>query len=384
MDTVLFLHDKPNIQKFYLDLDGLFDESRVNRWISTIMKHKVEEFSLSMMGLRSTSSIFPLSFFTCDSLTQLHLEIRTTLGQFIIPNAVSFPKLKILRLASIDFVDETSARKFFSNCPILEELSLCYCSLYQEFCIVNPTLKHLSITSCFFTQSTVKIYAPNLLTIDFSCDLPGDFVLSSFPSLVEADVHFDIYDAYEYNVFVKLFKKLSSAKLLKLCATSFQVPSEADTFLADFPAFNNLTHLEISSQFCYTGFGRESISTLRRFFRFLQLSPNLESIVFTESIHNPREEYDGCWSLDPICSLPHLKSIKFKYFDGEPVELDAIKLFLKCAGFLETVTIVASLGLSKDHQLNATKMLLMFPKPANCVVKFLTISEDILQCSICQ
>ncbi|KAI3836611.1 hypothetical protein MKW92_028686, partial [Papaver armeniacum] len=73
MDTVLYLHEKPNIQKVYLDLDERFDESRVNRWISTIIKRKVEEFCLDMI-YSSTSSIFPLSFFTCDSLTLLDLS----------------------------------------------------------------------------------------------------------------------------------------------------------------------------------------------------------------------------------------------------------------------------------------------------------------------
>ncbi|KAI3968426.1 hypothetical protein MKW92_012690, partial [Papaver armeniacum] len=96
------------------------------------------------------------------------------------------------------------------------------------------------------------------------------------------------------------------------------------------------------------------------------------------SVYNPDDEDDGCWSFDPKCSLPRLKSIKFKYFDGRLVELDALKLFLQCAVFLETAIIVASPGLSKDHQrqLYVTKLLLKFPKPANCVVDFLTSFED--------
>ncbi|KAI3830709.1 hypothetical protein MKX03_009910 [Papaver bracteatum] len=92
----------------------------------------------------------------------------------------------------------------------------------------------------------------------------------------------------------------------------------------------------------------------------------------------PDEVDDGCWSVDPICSPPFLKSIKFKQVDGKPEEQNAIKFLLKYAGFLESVTIVASQGLSEDHkkQLTVTKLLLMFPRPANCVVNFLTSSED--------
>ncbi|KAI3836745.1 hypothetical protein MKX03_019915 [Papaver bracteatum] len=88
------------------------------------------------------------------------------------------------------------------------------------------------------------------------------------------------------------------------------------------------------------------------------------------------EEIDDCWSLDPKCSPPHIKSIKFMYFHGGPMELNVIKFFLKYARFLETVTIVDSPLLYKDRkkQLDVMKLLLMFPKPANCVVKFLTSS----------
>ncbi|KAI3954530.1 hypothetical protein MKW92_033544, partial [Papaver armeniacum] len=85
-------------------------------------------------------------------------------------------------------------------------------------------------------------------------------------------------------------------------------------------------------------------------------------------IYIPDEGDDGCWSLGPKCSPPHLKSIKFKNFYGEQREVNAVKIFLKHAIFLETVTIVASPVLSKDQkkQLSVTKMLLKFPKPANC------------------
>ncbi|KAI3902764.1 hypothetical protein MKW92_008216, partial [Papaver armeniacum] len=96
------------------------------------------------------------------------------------------------------------------------------------------------------------------------------------------------------------------------------------------------------------------------------------------SIHHTDEFDDGHWLVDLKCSLPHLKSIAFKEFHGRLIELNAIKFFLKYASFLQTVTIVASQGLSKDLQLLVTRMLLvlMLPKPANCVVKYLMSYED--------
>ncbi|KAI3965265.1 hypothetical protein MKW92_043693, partial [Papaver armeniacum] len=58
------------------------------------------------------------------------------------------------------------------------------------------------------------------------------------------------------------------------------VLSQVDIHFSDLPAYNNLIHLEISSQLDCVGVGSDSLSTLRIFFRFLQLSPNLETIVF--------------------------------------------------------------------------------------------------------
>ncbi|RZC81918.1 hypothetical protein C5167_044491 [Papaver somniferum] len=325
VDTVLFLHQRRDIQKFYLDLDELFDESRVNKWISTIMNSKVEEFGLSIKLLSFYSEFRPSifcsdSFSICHSLTLLDLNFHriTDANKFNIANTVSFPKLKILRLKLLIFVNETLTR-FISNCPILEELSLTQCRISEGLCIVKPALKHLSVTDCGLSKSTVKISAPNLLTISFKECPPADFVLDSFPSLVEADVGFYMHkgDKYQNRVFVKLFEKLSSAKLLKIYANSFK------------------------------------------------------------STEIPSVQNDD-WSLDPNCSPPHLKSIKFKKFDGEQKELNAVRFFLKYFGFLETVTIVASESLSKDHkkQLTLAKLLLKIPRPANCVVNFLSISED--------
>ncbi|XP_026423297.1 uncharacterized protein LOC113319241 isoform X2 [Papaver somniferum] len=130
-----------------------------------------------------------------------------------------------------------------------------------------------------------------------------------------------------------------------------------------------------SSIFDCPSFGSESVSIMRRFFRFLQLSPNLESIVFAWGIHFLDIEDDDCWSLDLKCSLPHLKSIKFKHFEGKPMEVNTIKVFLKYPGFSGTVTIVACPSLSKTRQINLKKLVRRLPKLSNCVVKFLMSFE---------
>ncbi|KAI3874555.1 hypothetical protein MKW92_042846, partial [Papaver armeniacum] len=57
------------------------------------------------------------------------------------------------------------------------------------------------------------------------------------------------------------------------------VLSKAD-ILTDLPAFNNLIHLEVCSYFHTMSSNPDYVSTVITFLRFLELSPNLESIVF--------------------------------------------------------------------------------------------------------
>ncbi|KAI3845096.1 hypothetical protein MKX03_032443 [Papaver bracteatum] len=187
VDIVLFVHEKPKIQKLFLSVCESIDEIRVNRWFKTVLKRKVEELVLSVAS--EETFIFPLSFFTCDSLVVLDLEYN---GNLSLPNTIYFPRIKILRFTCIEFVNEDLTGGLFSNCPILEELSLSECG-FNDFiflCITSPSLKHLSILSCWLSDQILKVFTPNLMTIKYAAEIPADFVLDSFQSLVEADIEF--------------------------------------------------------------------------------------------------------------------------------------------------------------------------------------------------
>ncbi|KAI3948581.1 hypothetical protein MKW92_022124, partial [Papaver armeniacum] len=185
-------------------------------------------------------------------------------------------------------VSGRNIKKLLSNSPILEELSLKHCPDLEPsvFCIASISLKKLRIHGWLnFRISILKISAPNLSTISYRPRVLANLVIDSFPSLIEADI--DMSQVLENIgrdfgdrafVLIKLFGKLSNIKLLKMSFACFLVATEADILLL--PAFNNLIHLEVSSQFYLPGYGSDSISTMRRFFKFLQLLPNPESIVF--------------------------------------------------------------------------------------------------------
>ncbi|KAI3832419.1 hypothetical protein MKX03_020653 [Papaver bracteatum] len=198
----------------------------------------------------------------------------------------------VLRLSNINFVDGISTNKLLPNCPILEELSLIFCGGFksEDLSIANFALKKLDIQSCYFRESTVKIFGPNMTTISYGGELPADFSFDSLLSLVEADI--DIYNHREISaktfVLIKLFEALSNVKILKMSGPSFLVLSQVDILFSDLPVFNNLIHVEVSSQFDYGGVQIfPALSTSRILFRFLQLSPNLETIAFAKARHSP-------------------------------------------------------------------------------------------------
>ncbi|KAI3964078.1 hypothetical protein MKW92_035876 [Papaver armeniacum] len=279
------------------------------------MKRKVEELVLSIASAKPF--IFPLSFFTCDSLVVLDLKYN---GILKLPNTISFPRIKILRLTFIEFVNENLTGELFSNCPILEELSLYDCDFQniKVLCIASPTLKHLSIIDCCLLYQTLKLFTPNLLTIKYAAEVPEDFVLGSFLSLVEADIQIsnDRDPARMYAPLIKLYQKLSNVNLLKTSGFSFQGVR----------------------------------------------SGNLQS-------------YDWAVNSLPQYSLPNLKVVVIRDFIGCKVELDVVKFFLANAEVLQTMTIMISKYLSKDYkkQTQIASELLKFPRrSASCALEFMT------------
>ncbi|KAI3919387.1 hypothetical protein MKW92_053423 [Papaver armeniacum] len=340
------------------------------------MKRKVEELVLSIASVKPF--IFPLSFFTCDSLVVLDLKYN---GILKLPNTISFPRIKILRLTFIEFVNENLTGELFSNCPILEELSLYDCDFQniKVLCIASPTLKHLSIMDCCLLYQTLKLFAPNLLTIKYAAEVPEDFVLGSFLSLVEADIQMsnDRDPARMYAPLIKLYQKLSNVTLLKTSDFSFQGLSTANILLANLPTFCNLARLEVSLAFLGSWDAHTSFaSCMKIFLWFLQLSPNLESIDFTEGVRSVNLQSDD-WAVNslPQYSLPNLKVVVIRDFIGCKVELDVVKFFLANAEVLQTITIMISKYLSKDYK-NQTQIayeLLKFPRrSASCALEFMT------------
>ncbi|KAI8558544.1 hypothetical protein RHMOL_Rhmol04G0103100 [Rhododendron molle] len=110
VDRVLLLHNSPNLTKFLLH-SGCGDENpyRLNSWISTAIKRHVQELVLSI----TSETIFelPRHLFTSIDLVVLKLSYGFSWSAL----TVSLPRLKVLRLWFLDFLDDA---------PSLETLEL--------------------------------------------------------------------------------------------------------------------------------------------------------------------------------------------------------------------------------------------------------------------
>ncbi|OVA07777.1 F-box domain [Macleaya cordata] len=341
VDRMLSLPDIAiNIHKFYLNCDkrDFFDASQVTTWISTVVTRKVEELILFIDFQHS--SLLPPCFFTCESLTMLELDMYVMLD---LPNSISFPRLKILRLKLIAFMDDNLTQQFFSSCPMLEELVMTWCT-WIDMNVVSisaPALKYLLINNPnghrfdSISKCVLKIYAPNLLSLNYNDRVAKDYVLHSFSSLVDAEINFKLESPVEEPEEIgygtsKLFGGLSNVKLLKMSGETFKALSFADNLLTNQPTFCNLIHLEVTSKFPCT--------IDRTLLDFLRFSPNLESLVFAQGFDQCLSNNDDSWKLNlvPQCLLLHLKQVEIREFCGHPGELNMVKLLLKNARVLKS------------------------------------------------
>ncbi|XP_026389461.1 putative FBD-associated F-box protein At5g56700 [Papaver somniferum] len=277
--------------------------------------------------------MIPDSLFTCESLTTLDFQFTEQDG-LDLPESISLPRLKILRLTNIVYDDEKLAGKLFSSCPVLEELCLTDCS-WQNFYFIRvsaPRLKSFTLTGCLRSNMEdvkVKIDAPNLSSFTFCDWLPEDFVVDSFPLLHDADLYYNYGDIESrFRPISKFVTKLCNVKVLKISGAYFKVK--------------------------FSGKVDESTLTFDKV---------------------------------PSC-MECLKSIEFQKFNGYPKELEMVKFVLKHARVLQTVTMETSYTVGsymdprkKEKNLKAvevealnwkiTTQLGMSPwASAGCVLKF--------------
>ncbi|KAI3877777.1 hypothetical protein MKX03_019217 [Papaver bracteatum] len=376
VDSVLNHRKMLTIQKFCLTCDNAyFDDIRVKEWISAALKCKVEEMHLSVTW---PYAMFPIGLFTSESLIKLHIYFLWNEQEYCtldLQQPIYFPRLKILQLSSVIFEDEILVAQLFSNCPLLEDLCLIDC-IWEDVYHINisaPSLKSFTLDNreliSKIEYAELKIDAPNLMSIKYYDWLPWDFIVDKFPSLVDVDLRFEntLKGISDFDSVFKFAMKLSNVLRLRLSSHigSMEILGLFNVLSTSVPrvsAFESMIHLE-------TGYSHADTVL-----KFLQFTPNLESLAIVPGLFNKVNEDAFTSNLVPSCLLLHLKTIEVREFEGQPEELKLVKYIWTNARILQVLIIQS--GTSKtivalEKKTQIMEMLLMNPRAStSCKVKF--------------
>ncbi|KAK9706669.1 hypothetical protein RND81_07G143500 [Saponaria officinalis] len=280
VEKVLELHRISPICKFSLVCQDTYDASDLNRWFSNALQKGVQELHYELSDQCDCAPDYD-GFFTCESLTSLKMIGRWHYG-IEIPLSARLPKLKVLRLDRILFLDFNSVERLFSSCPLLEELTLktCECDFDGHFIHRTRMLKVLTIEQCRFLMGTVEIDAPNLAYLTYTSNVGVNIVPSwkYSSSFVSAELRFfcSTYDDFDTNKnsvkYDREHLKAAAYKATKLYfdmdSVQFILKLDEDDQMPDFP---NLSTLHIGN--CpYVVW--EYVTSL------IDKSPQLETVIF--------------------------------------------------------------------------------------------------------
>ncbi|KAF9587312.1 hypothetical protein IFM89_001036 [Coptis chinensis] len=307
VERVLLLNDAPFIHKFCLSSKTVLDKSRINAWISNVLKRKVQVLILNLcVGLEPL--VFPHTLFNWESLTIIKLCADSVLK---VPASISFSRLKVLHLDDIEVFCDQAIQHVSLSCPILEEVVFLNCR-WLKMKVINisaPVLKRLVIVDILerkdsFHDCEIKVYAESLVSLELDCNMAYELSLYNLFSLFNASI--DICSTRKIGQRVdKLLKAICDVKDLRLSDDSIE----------------GLGVCELEED------GMTDQATPRDF-------------------------------------LSNLKSVEVWEFSGSRNELCFLEFLLKNARALETMTIISSSELlsDPDKQLEVTKQLQMVPK----------------------
>ncbi|XP_026436426.1 putative F-box/FBD/LRR-repeat protein At1g78760 isoform X1 [Papaver somniferum] len=329
---------------------------------------------------------------------------------------ISFPKLKSLETEGVEFSNEYWNEKLFSNCPVLEDFRIEHCTWFgmPNFCISTPALKHLKIDNWDdgLRGCTLKVHAPNLETLYYNGSVAKEYVLTAFPLLVRAAVQFRFkpYVAtrkqrISHGAAISQFlRALANIKHLFVSDGTLQAISFAVDLLEKLPTLRNTKELIMF----------EEVTAHKTLIALLKATPNLKLLVFNkteppisddeeedyvvdddadaaegEDNHGSEDDVAGSdadaaegedddWTRDVGADsgslFPHLKSVYFKEFIGNPMEMEWMKLILMNAKALRTMSISSCahsylLNTKKKEELMAH--ISSLPRAStSCVVEF--------------
>ncbi|XP_065862296.1 F-box protein At4g09920-like [Euphorbia lathyris] len=325
VDRVIFYHAGSNIRKCNMSFYTKYFPSSAHAWICAMITCNVQELFLSYSDLQlSTYYQLPWSLFSCNTLGVLEIY-----GKFVIdlPAYVCFPCLKCLKVKGVLFVDNASAERLFSSCPVLEELTI-----KSGLEIMNISVSSLKRLCIHFWAIETNISTPCLEYLEMvhdEVDALFRYFVNFTSSLVQAQLEgVDIY----------LLKAISQVECLGLTETDRSLQSIiGDSAL---PIFKNLKTLKLGRVRYLSPNDWKMLTNL------LESSPNLQVLVFpdglvSDGIHHEELNYFNLQRPEPVaeCLSMHLKTVEIYEFFGLQEELQLLEYFLECGKVLEKMII---------------------------------------------
>ncbi|KAM3749359.1 hypothetical protein ACB098_05G178500 [Castanea mollissima] len=362
VERVLLLHDSSDIKQFTLDCDVLHDgnASRIKAWISSAIRHNVQELVFNL-NISEKKISLPRCLFTCVTLTKLrfNFDIPCVLK---LPPTIYFTNLKLLTVRNVTFSDDYSTQKLFSGLPVLEEMFLeaCIWVNLTAVSISSPKLHCLCIiddkqNSDDEDGCQVMIFGPGLKRFTYYGPLCNDYCLNNSCSLERVVI--DVCDPGKtarevaYRMY-RLLSGLSTVKKLKLSSGAVEVLNYAAELLPHVPMFNDVMHLEFDGG--PTHLDRLALS------KILEKFPCLNTLEFSEGIDRSVncENADGILDPVPPCFLSHLRCIEVYCYAEGLNQLSAIKNSLKNAVALDKIVISSDNHFALDFE----KQFVEFPR----------------------
>jgi hypothetical protein len=228
VERALCLRGSSDIKQFTLSCD-VCDAYRVNTWISTAIRHNVQELHIKLDDFDGELSL-PYCLFTCKTLTNLHLDIPYVLK---LPSTFCFSNLKILTFQNVIFSDDHLTQQLLSGHPVIEKLSLHACSwgALKVVSISAPKLHFLSIVerdvenSSFVDGCQFMIFGGSLKEFCYNGYLLNGYCLHKSFSLEKAEIDAFINDKPKHIAYrmYKFLMGLSNVKFLRLSSDVVEV-----------------------------------------------------------------------------------------------------------------------------------------------------------------
>ncbi|CAK9139623.1 unnamed protein product [Ilex paraguariensis] len=369
VERILLLHDLPTIQKFSLRCaraEPPYNFNRLNSLLCAVTKRNVEQLDLDFFSPDFGIPDLPSVLFTCKSLVELRLHDNHDID---FPSSTYLPNLKTLEISVIDPGDNLNQR-FFSGCPVLENLSIIACiskdmnvtiDIYAPKLKILKTFLSLGVRGGFADGSEVKVMIDaqilEYLMIEDNC-VAWYLIKNQSSSLVTAEIDVGLdgfWEDMESDVasrLLELFKGISHVKYLGLLGATMRGIGCLDGTAP--LTFHNVTYLELCAPYLpKLSVAFQSMPNLEYLAAYVENLDakdddlEVESVDLSEGDNQLNEVFNWMKSqVVPGCFLSKLRVIQVCIFDGKNDELQLVKYLPKNSEAFSKMTIRLSSFLS--------------------------------------